>query len=45
MGGIEFGVDLGGGQLAVAEQVLYGTQVAAALQQVAGEAVAQHVWA
>ena len=40
---IEFGVDLGGGEVAVAEQFLYGADVAGGLQQVAGVAVAQHV--
>ena len=40
---IEFGVNLGGGQVAVAEQLLYGSDVAGGLQQVAGVAVAHHV--
>ena len=40
---IEFGVNLGGGQVAVAEQLLYGADVAGGLQQVAGVAVAHHV--
>ena len=42
---IQFGVVLGGGQLAVAEQLLYGTDIAGVLQKVAGVAVAQHVGA
>ena len=40
---IQLGVVLGGGQLAVAEQLLHGTDVASVLQQVAGIAVAQHM--
>ena len=42
---IQLGVVLGGGQLAVAEQLLYGADIAGVLQKVAGVAVAQHVGA
>ena len=38
-------VDLGGGDALVAEHLLDGTQVGAALEQVGGKAVAQCVWA
>ena len=41
---IKLGVLLGGAQAAVAEQLLHGADVAGVLQQVAGVAVAQHVW-
>ena len=37
------GVDLGGGEVFVAEQFLHAAQVAGGLQDVAGEGVAQHV--
>ena len=40
---IQPGIDLGGADIGVAQQLLHGTQVAAALQQMAGKAVAQHV--
>ena len=40
---IEFGIDLRGGQIAVPEQGLYGTDVLCGLQKMAGIAVAQHV--
>ena len=36
-------IDLGGGDAGVAQQLLHGAQVAAGLQQMAGERVAQHV--
>ena len=36
-------VDLRGGDVGVAQELLHGAQVAAALQYVAGEGVAQHV--
>ena len=36
-------VDLGRADVGVAQQFLYGAQVAAGLQQVAGKRVAQHV--
>src|SRR6185312_6126949 len=39
------GVDLGGGDVGVAEQGLHGPKVRPALQQVGGEGVAQHVGA
>ena len=40
---VEVGVDLGGGEVFVAEQFLHAAQVAGGLQDVAGEGVAQHV--
>ena len=40
---IQLGVVLGGGELTVAEQLLYSTDVAGVLQQVASIAVAQHM--
>src|SRR5690606_7037979 len=36
-------VDLGGGDVRVTEQLLYGTQVGAAVQQMAGESMTEHV--
>ena len=43
-GGVrEVGVDLGGGQVGVAEQLLHGAQVGAALEQMRGERMAQGV--
>jgi hypothetical protein len=41
----DVGVDLGGGDVGVAEQGLDDAEVCAALQQVGGEGVAQHVGA
>src|SRR6188472_357652 len=41
----EVGVELGGGDVGVAEHLLDGAQVAATREQVGGEAVAQGVWA
>src|SRR5215831_11176277 len=38
------GVDLGRGDIGVAEQGLHDAQVRAVVQEVAGEGVAQHVW-
>src|SRR5690606_20675893 len=40
---VQVGVDLGGGDVGVAEQFLHAAQVAGGFEQVAGEAVAQHV--
>ena len=40
---VQPGVDLRGSNVGVAQQLLHGAQVAAALQQVAGKRVAQHV--
>ena len=37
---IEVGIDLGGGDIGVAEQFLYGAQVVAGFEHVAGEGVA-----
>ena len=37
------GVNLRGGDVGVAEQLLHGAQVGAVLQKVAGKGVAQHV--
>ncbi len=38
------GIDLGGGNVAVAEQHLHDTQVGAVVEQVRGEGMAQYVW-
>ena len=40
---VKVGVDLRGGEVFVAEQLLHAAQVAGGLQQVGGEAVAQHM--
>ena len=42
-GGVHLGVDLGGGDVRVAEHHLHGPQVGAAGQQVGGERMAEHV--
>ena len=40
---IEPGIDLRGGDIGVAQQLLHRAQIAAGLQQVAGKRVAQHM--
>lgn len=40
---VQVGIDLGRGDVGVAEQFLHGAQVAGRLQQMAGEGVPQHV--
>ena len=37
------GIDLGGGDVGVAQHLLHGAQVGAMVQQMGGEGVAQHV--
>ena len=41
---IKPGIDLGRGDVGVAQQLLHRAQVAARLQQVTGKRVTQHVW-
>eukprot|EP01036_Dinobryon_divergens_P060607 gene60607-80823_t len=40
---IQPGIDLGGADIGVAEQLLHAAQVAAGLQHMAGKRMAQHV--
>ena len=42
--GVDVGIDLGGRDVGVSEHHLHGSEIGAVLEQVGGEAVAEHMW-
>ena len=41
---VQMRINLGGGDVGMAQQFLYGTQILAGLKQVAGKRMSQRVW-